>query len=102
MKCSYQRPLEKEIPRTEVTIISKYTKSEYNQLLDYITHQFDMPKSFILSHYHMKKDCPDFVEHELDAENLKVDSKVGVDEGLGWSPCRWIHTFYKHNDGNTS
>ena len=37
-------------------------------------------KSFIPCSYHTKKGRPEFVEHELDVDNLKADSKAGVDE----------------------
>ena len=34
-----------------------------------------MLKSSIPSHYHTKKDRPDFKEHELDVENVEVESE---------------------------
>ena len=82
MECIYDRPSELEIPDSSITMLTKCTRSEYNQLSAQTTKEFNLPKSLIPSHYQMTKDQPEFTEHELIVENVGVESeaKAELDE----------------------
>ena len=54
-------------------MLSKCTRSEYNQISAAVKRKFNLPKSSIPGHCHMTKDSPEFTEHELDVENVKVE-----------------------------